>query len=207
MYQTTAPLYLASGSSTRRGQLQACHIPFSLVHQDADESQISLEQPLERVVCALAALKMAHVQYPLAAEGESAFFLTADTMTLDSFGCYFGKPRDRREAVQFLKSLRLGATIGSGFCVDKAVFKAGKWLQLARTIGYDEAFCVVDIPDEFLDFYLDRVPYTSVAGGVTIEGFGEQFVKEVRGNYSAILGLPMYKLRVALAEMGFFLVA
>jgi predicted house-cleaning NTP pyrophosphatase (Maf/HAM1 superfamily) len=43
-----------------------------------------------------------------------------------------------------------------------------------------------------------------VSGALAIEGFGEQFVREVSGSYSAILGLPMYQLRKALMSFYFY---
>ena len=37
-----------------------------------------------------------------------------------------------------------------------------------------------------------------------IEGFGGQFLQEVRGSYSAIVGLPLFQVRTALEHIGVF---
>lgn len=197
-------LYLASQSSSRNMLLQSSQIPFSLLTQDAEESQCSLSQPLEQLVRQLALLKMKHVKLPIAEEGSVAFFLTADTMTRDSFGQLLGKPVDREDAIRMLKSCRKGAVIGTAFCLERKIFQRDIWITQKTVVGYDQASCVVNIPDAFLDFYLDRVSFMHVSGGIAIEGFGDQFVSEVKGSYSAILGLPMYKIRQALYDLGFY---
>jgi len=199
------PLYLASGSAGRKSLLASSLIPFSPISQNAEESQCSLLQPLETLVTELAELKMNHVIFPSAKEGDIAFFLTADTMTMDINHKLHGKPVDRHDAVSMLKTFRTGATIGTAFCLDRKIYtnEAG-WITQKRIIDYDQAWCVVDIPDAFIDFYLSNVPFMDVSGAVTIEGFGEQFVKEIRGSYSAILGLPMYKVRESLFALGFY---
>lgn len=197
-------LYLASGSQSRKKLLEVANIPFTLISQNADESQCSVQQPLEVLVQEIAELKMDHIILPAGKEGEVAYFLTADTMTIDPDNKLHGKPRDRDEAVAMLKACRQGAIVGTAFCLERKLYTHNQWQTQEQIIGYDRAWCVVDVPDVFLDYYLDRVPFTTVSGGITIEGFGEQFVKEVNGCYSAIIGLPMYKLRTALYQLDFY---
>lgn len=198
------PLYLASGSATRKSLLMDSQIPFSFISQNADESQASLQQSLESLVSELAQLKMSHVLYPFGKEGDIAFFLTADTMTIDPNGKFYGKPIDRQDAIGMIKACRQGANVGTAFCLERKQFLAGCWETKESFVGYDQAWCVVDIPDEFIDFYLDSVPFADLSAGISIEGFGDQFVKEISGSYSAVLGLPMYKVRAALYQLGFY---
>ncbi len=198
-------LYLASSSASRKALLELSQIPFSLVSQSADESQCSLFQPLESLVRELAVLKMNHIIFPSGKVGEIAFFLTADTMTMDFNNQLYGKPVDREDAIRMLKACRKGVTVGSAFCLERKIFVAGgHWVTQESIVDYDQASCVVDVPDLFLDFYLGRISFLDVSGGIAIEGFGDQFVKEVCGSYSAILGLPMYKVREALYASGFY---
>lgn len=197
-------LYLASGSASRRGMLMAAGIPFQVTEHAADEGSCSVLQPLENLVTEIALLKMKHVRIPAGQEGQVVFVLTADTMTLDSRNQLHGKPIDRHDARLMLTSCRTGATVGTAFCLEKRIFQNDAWVTQKQIVGYDQAWCVVDIPEVFLDFYLDRIPFTQVSGGITIEGFGEQFVKEVSGCYSAILGMPMFKLRESLYTLGFY---
>lgn len=202
--KTKFPLYLASGSATRKNLLSVSQIPFILISQNADESKASLQQSLQSLVTELALLKMDHILYPQAQEGDVAFFLTADTMTMDLNNELHGKPVDRNDAVRMLIACRKGAMVGSAFCLERKVYSSGHWVSQRRIVGYRQARCVVDVPDSFMKFYLDKVPFLDLSGGISIEGFGDQFVKEVEGSYSAILGLPMYEVREALYELGFY---
>ncbi len=197
-------LYLASGSLSRKLLLEDSQIPFSIISQTADESQCSLDQSLEKLVRELAYLKMNHIVLPQGKEGQIAFFVTADTMTIDLDNKLHGKPTNREDAKRMLRACRDGAIVGTAFCLERKIFKNNSWIFQKRIVDYDQAWCRVDISDIFLDFYLDHVPFTQVSGGITIEKFGEQFVKEIKGNYSAILGMPMYKLREALYQLGFY---
>ena len=42
------------------------------------------------------------------------------------------------------------------------------------------------------------------SNAIAIEGCGGQFLQWVRGSYTTIVGLPMFELREALEEIGFY---
>ena len=197
-------LYLASASASRRGMLMAARIPFQLTKHVANESLCSLQQALPDLVKQIAMLKMQHVQLPVGQEGQVAFVLTADTMTRDVNDAFYGKPVDRDHARQMLIACRQGATVGTAFCLEKKVFHEGSWQTLNQVVGYDEAWLVVNVTDPFIENYLDSIAFIHVSGAIAIEGFGEQFVKEIHGSYSAILGMPMFQLREALYDLSFY---
>lgn len=201
-------LYLASDSASRKGLLTEAQIPFQIISHTADESVVDVNKPLSEVVTEIAELKMNHVIVPAGtSEGQIVFVLTADTLTLKGGpGAYevFGKPRDRAHAEYMLKVTRQGSITGTAFCLQKLVFKDGSWHSLDRQTGYAQGFNIIDIPDEFIDFYLDRIDFLNVSGAIKIRGLCEQFVKEIRGSYSAIMGMPMYELRDMLYRMGFY---
>ena len=61
------------------------------------------------------------------------------------------------------------------------------------------------MPDVWIEKYLNSFErYDQVSGGISVEGYGAQFLQTVDGSYSAILGLPMYELRLALEKLGFY---
>lgn len=196
-------LYLASGSFARKKLLEEAQIPFEVITQNADETSCSLNQPLDMVVKKLAELKMAHVNLPRGLQGQKIYVLTADTLTLDCHGKLLGKPVDRDDAVKMLQN-RNSVLVGTAFCLQTKEFRDGQWHTLQQIVDYDQAKCLVDVSDENIDLYLSTIPYLLVSGSVSIDGFGEQFVKEVTGCYSAIIGIPMYKLRKALHILEFF---
>lgn len=201
-------LYLASDSASRKGLLTEAQIPFEVISHTADESVIELNRPLPEIVAAIADLKMNHIVVPAGTQdGQIVFVVTADTLTLKGGpGEYevFGKPRDRAHAEYMLKVTRKGSITGTAFCIQKLVWKNNIWHMLDRQTGYEEGFNIIDIPDAFIDFYLDRIDYMNVSGAIKIRGLCEQFVKEIRGSYSAIMGMPMYALRETLYRMGFY---
>lgn len=198
-------LYLASGSLHRKKLLEAACIPFQAIDQDADESHCSLQQPLQNIVCQLAQLKMQHVHYPVVLVGTISFFLTADTLTLDAFGNIYGKPADREDAKRTIRACRAGGIIvGTGFCLERKIYTQSGWKVQASVVDYDQGVCFIDVPETFLDLYLDTIPFLTLSGGMSIQGIGEQFLKQMQGSYSAILGLPMFKVRQALSDLGFY---
>lgn len=201
-------LYLASGSQTRKNLLADAKIPFTLINQTADESLVSLDKPLPEVVENIAILKMKHVQMPEGKfDGQIVFVLTADTLTLtgdaESFEI-FGKPKDRAHAKYMLNAGRTGSLTGTAFCVQKLMWRDFAWHKLQEDVGYAEGWNLIDIPDEWQDFYLDNIDYMSLSGAIKIRGLCEQFTQEIRGSYSAIMGLPMFELRKTLEGMGFY---
>lgn len=196
-------LYLASDSFGRKNLLQQAQIPFQVISHHADETQCSLEQPIQVVVSQLAELKMAHVVLPEGVQGQIILVLTADTLTLNSSGKLLGKPTDRQHAIAMLQD-RNAVLVATAFCLEKKEYNNGAWHTVEKIMDYDEAWCVIDVPEVWVDFYLSNIPFLQVSGSISIDGFGEQFVKEIKGNYSAIIGMPMFKLRQALYSVGFY---
>jgi len=201
-------LYLASESLARKELLGAAGIPFTLIAHSADESKADLGRPLEQVVTDLALLKMDHVVVPKGThEGEIVFVVTADTMTLKGGpGKHeiLGKPKDRDDARRMIILSRQRSTTGTAFCVQKRIWLAGEWKILEQQTGYGQAWIVIDIPDEFINYYLDGISFLKVSGAIKVGGICEQFTKDFKGSFSAIKGLPMYELREALYSMGFY---
>ena len=201
-------LYLASGSATRKNLLADAQIPFTLINQTADESLVSLDKPLPEVVENIAILKMKHVQMPDGKyEGQIVFVVTADTLTLtgdaETFEI-FGKPKDRAHAKYMINAGRYGSLTGTAFCIQKLIWRDFAWHALEQDTGYAEGWNLIDIPEERQDFYLDHIDYMNLSGAIKIRGLAEQFTKEIRGSYSAIMGLPMYELRQTLERMDFY---
>ena len=210
--KTLYPLFLASESHSRRRILKECDIPYTIVGQNADEAKCNWTLPIQQVVADIARMKMDHVDMPKSEEGDIVFVLTADTLTLDSKGNLLGKPTDCYEAIKMIKQIRDGACTGSAFCLDKKVFRDGKWQIIDRIEGYAQAQHIFDVPDQWIDTYLEQTARlgaktaraTKCAGAIAIEEFGQQFVKSIDGSYSAILGLPVFELRQALEKLGFW---
>lgn len=196
-------LYLGSSSQSRQMLLREAHIPFILVNQSADETKCDWGMSLQQVVEHIALYKMEHVILPQGKEGEIGFVLTADTLTENAAGKLEGKPVDRQDAIEKLKSSRNGVRTGTAFCLERRIYKDGAWHLDVHVLKYVEASYRFNVPNEAIDFYLDNVPVVG-SGAIAIEGFGNQFLEKIDGSYSAVVGLPMFELRSELARLGFF---
>ena len=207
--------------------LEESHIPFIVVSQNADESQCDWGLPLPQLVLSIALHKMDHVVLPDGKyDGEICYVLTADTMSHDKSGTIHGKPVDRDDAIAKIKASAAGSFLCTAFCVDRRV-----WRPVRRSLAVpSEALCerrgeggknniwVVDeritdivsaefmfiVPDNWIDIYLEKTPYLDVSGGMAIEKYGNQFLQNVQGSYSTIIGLPLFEVREALEKLGFF---
>ncbi len=197
-------LYLASKSESRKKLLQAAGIAFEILEQDADEAQCDWNQPLQNVVESIAQFKMDQVILPPGLEGKTIFVLTADTLSLDTTGAIRGKPKNWDDAVAMLHAARgPNNRCGTALCLDKKIYQNGAWQTQNRIIAYAQATYEFDIPDAWIDQYIKNVGAMKAAGAIKIED-GAQFVKSVNGSYTAIVGLPMFELRKALMEIGFY---
>jgi|SRR5690606_19732733 len=198
-------LYFGSKSQSRRMLLEESRIPFITVDQDADEAQCDWGLPLPQLVLSIALYKMQHVIVPDGKkEGEVCFVLTADTMSHDKMGTIHAKPVDRSDAVAKIKATRQGSFLCTAFCLDKKVWRSGKWVVQERIADVVSAEFIFYIPDNWIDIYLDTIPFLNVSGGIAVEQYGNQFLKTVSGSYSTIIGLPLFEVRVALEKLGFF---
>lgn len=198
-------LYLGSKSQSRRMLLQESFIPFIIVDQDADEHHCDWSLPLGELVLTIALYKMEHTLLPDGKhEGDICFVLTADTMAYDINGLINAKPKDKQEAIDQIKMARYGSSLYTGFCIDKKMWCNNAWILQERIAEVVTADFVVAIADDIIEEYLSHIPFLDVAGSIAIERYGNQFLKTVSGSYSAIVGLPLFEVRQALTQLGFF---
>lgn len=199
-------LYLASQSSSRKKLLEESRIPFSVIEQSADESQCDWNLPLQELVQAIALRKMHHVLLPEGrADGELCFVLTADTLSQDKIdNAIQGKPVDRADAIDKIKRARTGTRLCTAFCLNKYEWQSGAWQLVAEQQECVAAEYLFFIPDSLIDWYLDNSVGMSASNAIAVEGFGAQFLQSVHGSHSTIIGLPLFEVRNALTELGFF---
>lgn len=201
----THTLLLGSKSYSRKLLLHEAKIPFSVVYQDADESQCDYSLPLEQLVASIALHKMNQVILePGKKEGDICFVLTGDTLSQDTNGKINGKPISRADAIEKLKSARDGSRLCTSFCLDRKVWKDGTWTVEQRITKSVLAEYLFYVPDEWIDIYLDNSIGMQASNAIAIEGYGGQFLQWVKGSYTTIVGMPMFELREALEEVGFF---
>lgn len=195
-------LYLGSTSASRKMLLNQAKIPFTVLAQSADESQCDWNQPLQNVVESIALYKMEQLRLPEGKQGDVCYVVTADTLTQNNKGELEGKPTDRADAIKKLISAREGVCTGTAFCLDRRIYD-DQWLLDKRMVRFVQAEYQFIVPDEAIEFYLSSVEALGTCA-IAIEDIGAQFLKELHGSYTAVVGLPMYELRQALTDLGFF---
>jgi len=186
--------------------LRESKIPFTVIEQDADETFCDWNLPIPQLVERIALYKMEHAIVPAGTkENETCFVLTADTLSSDPQGITNGKPIDRDDAIKKIKAGRGGAShLSTAFCLDKKIWQTNKWRLQGRIIQVVNASYIFDVPDHWIERYMEHSVGLRASGAVAIEHYGAQFLKTVNGSHSTIIGLPLFELREALDKIGFF---
>lgn len=198
-------LYLSSKSASRRMLLDQARISYQVAVQDADESKCDWGQTLPEVTKAIALYKMEQTILPAGKnDGQICFVLTADTLSEDSKGAISGKPVDEADAIEKIMTARAGMRTGTAFCLDRKIWRNDKWIVDKRIEQFVDAHYEFNVPDNWIEHYMKNVASLQATQAIAIEEYGAQFVRVINGSYTAIVGLPIYEVRVALEVLGFF---
>lgn len=185
-------IYLASASPRRRELLQQIGVPFRVVGASVDEVPITHEAP-DSYVARLAAAK-ADAGWELAQELGQAPVLAADTAVV--LGAkILGKPADRLEAEDMLRQLS-----GRSHHVLTAVAlrtSSGLDARISRSLVTFRA-----IDDAEARAYWETGEPVDKAGAYAVQGRAAVFIKELRGSYSGVMGLPLFETAQLLAAAG-----
>ena len=195
-------IYLASRSPRRRELLGHIGVKFHLLlfrnrpgaAPDVDEEPLQSEDPRAYVMRVARAKAAAGWKRMLERNLPRAPVLAADT-TVALDGRILGKPADRREAAGMLAEL------------------SGRRHQVltAVAIKHESQFeCSISVSDvEFRPLSPDDIrQYCATgecddkAGAYAIQGRAAQFVAELRGSFSGVMGLPLYETAQLLERMG-----
>ena len=192
-------VYLASQSARRAQLLEQIGVPHRLLLPDPDEDTEALEQPLTRetptrYVQRVTALKLDAALARLARRGwPAAPVLCADTSV--ALGrVIFGKPTDaadagrmlaalsgRRHRVLTALALQHGAQRLSALSRSQVVMARLDPAQIERYVASGEAF--------------------GKAGAYAVQGRAAAFIAELHGNYSGIMGLPLFETAQLLRQL------
>jgi septum formation protein len=173
-------LILASQSPRRRELLQQVRIPFETKVQDVDESMITDQDPLRKVK-QLAKLKAENLSLR-----PHEVVLAADTIVVWE-NLIFGKPATKDEAHAMITSMS-----GTVHHVYTGVMIRSK----EQHVIFSERTAVSfwELPAPLIDWYLGTGEPFDKAGGYGIQGIGAMFVKEIRGDYFNVVGLPISRV-------------
>ncbi len=189
---TAVTLYLASASPRRREILDQLGLVYQLLPQDIDESRLSGESP-EDYVCRLAKAKAQAALSSLREAGQCVC-LGSDT-TVVCEGEIFEKPQDEADARRILKFLS-----GRTHEVLTAVALVSEENSEVRLSRSQVSFRPL-LDAEITQYCLTGEP-ADKAGAYGIQGLGAMFIKEIKGSYSSIMGLPIQETVELLSAVG-----
>ncbi|WP_286262975.1 Maf family protein [Thalassotalea atypica] len=183
-------LILASQSPRRKELLAQMGYQFTCCPADIDETVQGTELPAE-YVSRLAIEKAQHVakQYD-----DNCVVLGSDT-TVVMHNMMLGKPESYQACYDMLKMLS-----GDTHQVFTAIAAVKSGAVQVMVIITDVSFKSLT-ETEILNYWQTGEPHDK-AGSYGIQGIGGQFVSEIKGSYSSVVGLPLYETTQLLSAMG-----
>ena len=186
-------LVLASASPRRKALLEQIGIEFDVNPVDMDESVLTGEGVLEHVK--RLAVEKARAGYEQAcANGNDCAVLGADTV-VDINGEILGKPETSGQAKAFLTRLS-----GNIHKVHTAVALVASNNELVRISSSEVEFA--RLSERQINIYVETGEPLGKAGAYAIQGIAGQFVVNLKGSYSAVMGLPLYETVRLLSACG-----
>lgn len=184
-------LILASASPRRKIILEKLQIPFSIIPADIDESTRLDETPSQYVerLSIEKALKIS-ILYPKA-------LVIGSDLTCDLDGKAIGKAVDNEDAKLILTTFSNRSHFGRcGWAIlkESTILASG----VASTIVTFKKILQNQITE-----YINSGRTEGLAGAYGIQDIGKLFLKDFRGSYYDILGLPIYLIAETLITFGF----
>jgi septum formation protein len=184
-------IVLASESTRRVDILRSLGISFSIIPPDIDEQRLKDESPRDFVL--RVSLEKAR---KVGEHFVDKWVIGADTIVVNR-GRVLGKPKDEADAFNMLKSLRgKWHKVITGYCV----------LNVSKDIMYRDAVetrvFMRGLSDEEILRYIKTSEPLGKAGSYAVQGKGGYMVKEIKGSYSNVVGLPICEVAEVLLSLG-----
>ncbi len=222
----TMKLVLASGSQRRRELLTMCGYDYEIIVSNADE-MIDENDP-ESFVRALSFRKAKDVFDRLFAAGRRDFaVIGSDTVVAfqkegETKPVIIGKPKDAEDAVRILSMLSgkthrvfTGVSVIADIPDENAAAQCSirekaeiqtecsiqKKVEIQTECSITEVTFETLSPDEIADYVNSGDPLDK-AGSYGIQGPFGMFVREIRGNYFTVIGMPIPVLYKMLKKIG-----
>jgi septum formation protein len=184
-------IYLASVSPRRRELLSQLRIPHEVLPVSVDETPRVGESAAD-MVCRLAALKARAGM--VVRPARVAPVMAADTAV--ALGQeLFGKPVDQADAARMLARLS-----GRTHAVWTAVAVTDGQRERVELNRSEVTFRAIT-PEEIAAYWQTGEPVDK-AGAYAIQGLAAQFIADLKGSYSGVMGLPLFEAAKLLSLFG-----
>ncbi len=189
-------LYLASSSPRRQLLLKRLSAPFSIIEPNIDETPLDDELP-ENYVSRLATTKAKVGFNQLSiAQQKTAYVLGADTI-VSLENNIMGKPTSQQQAVTMLQSLS-----GKTHKVFTAIALYYSDKLISNVIVTEVTMRRISI-EEAVTYWHTGEP-KGKAGGYAIQGIAATFIEQIKGDYYAVVGLPLFATSELLKQAGIY---
>ncbi|MFH2013250.1 MAG: Maf family protein [Pseudomonadota bacterium] len=188
---TKKKLILASSSPRRKELLEQVGFQFEVIPNKVDENMKNGENPVDHV------LRLAEEKALDVANGlKNSWVIGADTIVLVD-GEILGKPDGKQDAYRMLMKLSgKDHKVITGFCILDTDTK--------KTISeYVETIVTVkELTEEEIESYIETKEPFDKAGSYAIQGIGSFMVREIKGSYTNVVGLPVCEVVECLRRVG-----
>lgn len=174
-------IILASNSPRRKELLEQVGIEFEVMSSDVDE--ITDKTAPADVVMDLSRIKAEAV----ARNNKGVVVLAADTVVAYN-GQILGKPKDEADAFKMLKLLSGKAhQVFTGVTIVDEAGESNSFFESTDVLMYENS-------DELIKKYIATGEPMDKAGAYGIQGKGAVLVKEIKGDYNNVVGLPLSRV-------------
>ena len=182
---------LASASPRRKEILENAGFDFEIIVSDVDENITEDLSPSETVE-ELAKRKALAVWE----ENKNAVVFGCDTVVAID-GKILGKPIDDEEAFAMISSLSGKVhTVSTGVCICSA--------DKISVFSNNTEVEFYPLSDETIRSYIATGEGKDKAGSYGIQGLGSVLIKEIKGDYFSVMGLPVAESSRVLADFGVY---
>ena len=186
-------LVLASASPRRKALLHQIGVECVVHPVDVDESMLPGEQVLAHV--RRLAMEKARAGYEQTGGSEKDYAVLGADTVVDIEGEILGKPENRRQAAAFLARLS-----GKMHKVHTAVALVTSDTERVDVSSSEVEFA--QLTEQQINAYIETGEPMDKAGAYAIQGFAGQFVRNLNGSYSGVMGLPLYETAKLLSACG-----
>lgn len=187
-------LILASKSPRRKELLAQLGYEFETANADIDESVKPLESPFDYVQRLAQQKAQAIVKLlPLSEKSQQAKIVLGSDTCVVAEGKILGQPKDQADATEQLLALS-----GKTHDVLTAVAVSSGGQIKSLVVKTEVTFKHLSLSE--INAYWKTGEPQDKAGSYGIQGIAGQFVTQIKGSYSAVVGLPLYETAQLLAE-------
>ena len=185
-------IILASASPRRRHLLGQIGVKVIVQSVDVDETKKQNESAIDYVQ--RLAMEKAQRGFKTIKNARNLPVLGSDTI-VEIDGVILGKPENRQQAKKMLQQLS-----AQKHTVHTSVAIVTKDLTVINTSSSEVVF--KSLEDEEIERYLDTGEANDKAGAYAIQGIAAQFIININGSFSGVMGLPLYETAELLKQCG-----